>query len=232
MTATGYDLGSLLKTEPGDQGSSGDVGFAQGTVISWDEATGSNVVDVKGVRLSNLPALNIGEFAILQENDVVGLLRFKSTYFILGRIVLPSGPDNNRASVGFKRGFAEATNFALTSTPAHRATVTIDVPSWADEAIVMSGHVVQAEYNGANPTGDYMTIRGRIETFGGAGANFLAVAPGAFASGSVIHSESLTSLGSTISVQTTINSISASWGAADVLNYAGTNALAVFLRTD
>lgn len=220
------DLAPLFGGEPSD------VGFAQGVVVAWDEATGTNAVNVKGTVLTDLPCLNLGEFVILEPEDVVGLLRFKSTYFILGRIIMPQGPDNNRASVGFKRGFAEATNFALTSTPAHRATVTIDVPTWADEAIVMSGHVVQAEYNGANPTGDYMTIRGRIETFGGAGANFLAVAPGAFASGSVIHSESLTSLGSTISVQTTINSISASWGAADALNYAGTNALAIFLRTD
>ena len=114
-----------------------DIGFRQGIVRAWDEKTGTNEIEVGGARLTNLPCLNIGEFVILQPGDVVGLLRFKTSYFILGRITPPLGPDNNRASIGaaavgdYTRGF-NISNVPYTTV--FQRTVTI--PAWADRAIV------------------------------------------------------------------------------------------------
>lgn len=58
----------------------------QGTVLSWDSSTGTNTVEVGGTVLEDLPVLASTGTVLLAAGDVVGLLRYKSTYFVLGRI--------------------------------------------------------------------------------------------------------------------------------------------------
>lgn len=213
-----------------------DVGFAQGVVIAWDEASGSNTIDVKGVRMTNLPALNIGEFAILAEGDVVGLLSFKSTYFILGRLVLPSGPDRNRASVDFDAATGIETGFGLTTTPTARGSATLTVPDWADQAIVMCGANCQG-VNNRNVV-DYMGIRVRINgadsglIFCEAEADVVAGAGGErFASGSIWDSDVITDPGSTITVSAVMHANGGTW-AAHATTGVYTSAVAIFRRVD
>lgn len=70
-----------------------DLGFHQGIVVSWNNQTGENLIDMSGTALENLPMLNIAESITVQPGYVVGILRFKKTYFILGRILSPGIPD-------------------------------------------------------------------------------------------------------------------------------------------
>lgn len=70
-----------------------DIGYHQGVIAKWDAQTGSNIIDMAGTPLTDLPMLNITEALVLKPGMVVGLLRFKQTYFILGRIVIPNQPD-------------------------------------------------------------------------------------------------------------------------------------------
>lgn len=66
-----------------------NLGMRQGTVRSWDSSTGTNTVEVGGTVLEDLPVLASTGTVLLAEGDVVGLLRYKSTYFVLGRIGVP-----------------------------------------------------------------------------------------------------------------------------------------------
>lgn len=66
-----------------------DMGFRQGVVLAWDPQLGTNTIDVGGTQLDNLPTLAASTIS-LAVGDVVGLIRFKSTYFIAGRIA-PAG---------------------------------------------------------------------------------------------------------------------------------------------
>jgi hypothetical protein len=66
-----------------------DLGFHQGVVVTWDSTTNENTILVGGVEIPDVPALSIGDSIMMSAGDVVGLLRFKSTYFVLGRITLP-----------------------------------------------------------------------------------------------------------------------------------------------
>lgn len=221
---TSADLAPLLG------GEQSDVGFAQGTVVSWDEATGSNVVNVKGTNLVNLPALNIGEFAILQESDVVGLLRFKTSYFILGRIILPSGPDRNRASVDFGAAFGSESGFSVTTTATNRATATLtNIPDWVDEAIIMAGYYCQGWNTTAGAA--YLSVSGQIDGNLGPTGQFLAPAASSGASGSMIDTQILVNPGSTINVHTRVNSTGANWG-TDASNFASTQVIALYRRVD
>lgn len=136
------DLAPLLRQ------AGGDVGFRQGTVVTW-ASDGTNAVDVGGTRLVNLPALNIGDYVVLQPGDVVGLLRFKTTFFILGRIQLPGPPDPDRATVAFDVATGFDAGVTLTPSYAILASCTLDVPEWADEALVTATSTVSAQNTAA-----------------------------------------------------------------------------------
>jgi len=63
--------------------------FRQGTIISFDSVTGENRVSVGGIIVDNVSLLNTTGAPILVTGDIVGLLRSRTQYFILGRILVP-----------------------------------------------------------------------------------------------------------------------------------------------
>lgn len=85
---TSDDLTPLLLT--GNTGAMPELGFHQGVVVAWNAQTGENTILVAGQNLTDLHMLNITEALVLQPGHVVGLLRFKNVFFILGRIVAPA----------------------------------------------------------------------------------------------------------------------------------------------
>lgn len=85
------DITSLLLA--GNTGEMPDLGFHQGIIVAWDVQTGENVIRVAGSDIDNIQMLNSTESLVLDRGNVVGLLRFKNTYFILGRIVTPDTPE-------------------------------------------------------------------------------------------------------------------------------------------
>lgn len=82
------DLAPLLVKQQQQPG----VGFRQGVVREWNPTTAENVVEVAGVRMSNLPILNTSEASLLGPDAVVGILTFGASWFILGRITVPGTP--------------------------------------------------------------------------------------------------------------------------------------------
>lgn len=63
-----------------------DMGFAQGVVVAWDAIAGTNVITVRGERFVDLQSLIGSEVGLVRTGDVVALIRFQTTYFVLGRI--------------------------------------------------------------------------------------------------------------------------------------------------
>jgi hypothetical protein len=63
-----------------------ELGFHQGRVLDWDAAAGTNRVEVATTVMVNLPGIVSSDNLVLHPGDLVGILRFRSTYFILGRI--------------------------------------------------------------------------------------------------------------------------------------------------
>lgn len=87
------DLSSLFGAPPG--GSSQDVRYRQGTIVTFDPITLSNTVDVGGAILTDLPLLGVGEAILLVPGAVVGLVTIGNpgagqTLAILGRLVTPN----------------------------------------------------------------------------------------------------------------------------------------------
>lgn len=210
-------------------GGAADVGFHQGTVTAWNASTGANTISVAGAILTDVPILNTGEAIALKPGHVVGLLRFKSTYFVLGRITIPGNPDFAAASVAFDGVTNLANNYGLTTSYADIVTGTLDVPSWVDEAVV----ICTVDASVINPTAslDAVGIRASIGGVVG-GANLKVVeANGATASDQAVISASyqrvISSPGSTITVAAQMSSGVANWS-ANAANIVSVNAIAVY----
>lgn len=156
------------------------VGFHQGTIQTWNSATGENTILVAGGTLTNVSILNTGEAIALKAGHTVGLLTFNGSWFILGRITKPTDPDFASASVAFANNHNSATNFSVTTAHLNKASTTITVPDWVDEALIMmTAEVSLANTDAVN--GYYASIEPFIDGVGGGGIGF-GLSPNAHAS--------------------------------------------------
>lgn len=62
-----------------------DVGFHTGEVLAWDLEAGTNTIRVLGTSFQNLHVLAAGS-VLISVGDQVAVWKFKSTYFVVGRI--------------------------------------------------------------------------------------------------------------------------------------------------
>lgn len=113
-----------------------DVGFHSGRVLTWDTDTGANTIDVAGAVLADVPILNTGEAIALRAGHVVALLRFKSSYFILGRVTMPGTDQFASASVHFWGANSEALGWGVNEAWNTRVYNDVYGPAWADEVIL------------------------------------------------------------------------------------------------
>lgn len=69
-----------------------DISFHQGIISVWNTTTFANVIEVAGTTVRNLPILTSAGLSALRAGDVVAVLQYKNSYFILGRIVSLTSP--------------------------------------------------------------------------------------------------------------------------------------------
>lgn len=85
----------LLAAAAGGGGRS-PLGFHQGVIEAWDETDNTNTVRIQGNVFTDLKVLTTSDTIMLGPGDVVGILRFQTTYFVLGRISSPGAGDGLR----------------------------------------------------------------------------------------------------------------------------------------
>lgn len=81
------DLAPTIAPQPGPA-----IGFRQGTIDTYNAATGENTVIVGDALLVDLPIIGLAEARVLAAGDSVAILTVGSstrTWGILGRIVVP-----------------------------------------------------------------------------------------------------------------------------------------------
>lgn len=71
--------------------SDGDIGFRSGVVSAWNPSTGESSITIAGSTITGVPFLIRAEALAIRIGDVVGILRVKSQYFVLGRISVTAG---------------------------------------------------------------------------------------------------------------------------------------------
>lgn len=65
-----------------------DLGFRQGTCLAVNRGDATNTILIGGQEFHDLPVLNPAATVILP-GDIVGVLRYRYTYFVLGKIHAP-----------------------------------------------------------------------------------------------------------------------------------------------
>lgn len=217
---------------PGPRPDSPQVGFRQGKVMTWNANTGENAILVAGTQLLNVPILNTGEAIALKAGHVVGLLTFGGSWFILGRITPPNDPNFAAASLAVESKRAQATGWSVSTVATVKASGTLTVPLWADEAVVMvSG---ECGMHNSRAVGDF-----GIFWVGVNGSSPGALGQGYAPSGSVdlqdwqvqnsTDSQRFTGLsgGETLTFEGTVNAGGGAW-AADPLNAMFIQATAIY----
>lgn len=145
MPTTPDDLAPLFPTAD-DRG----VVFRQGVILTWDEQTGDNTVDVGGSVQTNVPMLNSSGVVNLAVGDVVGLLAFKSQMFILGKIITPGAADFAAGALGFTAAGegnitdGHGVNVKGAGQPI-KTSVRYVTPSWATRILVSATVFVSAQ---------------------------------------------------------------------------------------
>lgn len=163
----GDDLVDLLRPAPDPA-----VGLRQGVITAFDQTTGQNTVNVAGGVLTNLPILSGSESLEYAPGDVVVLLRLRSSWCILGRIVVP-GATLAPSALSIDSFTTQGNGFTLDTFGAGglvKASGTLTVPPWANRAAVLAlGTCVGKQPTSPPPANEFMTTH--ITIAGQADAN-------------------------------------------------------------
>lgn len=135
------DLTDLLTPQPDD-----GFGFRQGRLLTYTPSTGANTVLVGGGVLTNLPVVIEGGPANLQGDDVLGpglgnviiIMKMKSAWAILGRVLIPGNADVIDSGLVTQSGRLQNASFAASATSTAVINLTTQVPSWANKLVLQS----------------------------------------------------------------------------------------------
>jgi hypothetical protein len=129
-------LGNLLaglkaeidKTDPFD--------FHVGVITAFDSETGANTVHVRGTDIPDVPMLNSTSTVTLGVGDNVVVLKYRTGYFILGRIISPNSADFGSEATDFDGYVYSTTNFSVSTTLTTKVSQIFVAPTWASGALI------------------------------------------------------------------------------------------------
>lgn len=147
--------------------------FRQGEVLTFNPATGANTVRVGGAVLTDLPILVGGDTVNFAPGDAVILLKYKSAWAILGRVVVPGSSKLTATAVSFDGGGAAAGAFTITSSFSTPAEVYVATPAWANSLVLYAISTVIV----SNGSGAPELVRLITDINGGGGGETLQQCP-------------------------------------------------------
>lgn len=189
-------------------------GLRQGIILTWDALAGTSTVQVGGAVLTDLPFLSEAGQVFYSAGDPVLLIRYKSSWAIVGRYVAPGA----QAAIGryFElTGAYDATpgtNFSLTTSYVTKNTVSVYVPTWARVATGTVSFVANARNSTAAE--DFLNARILLAGIPWAGAVSPTVPAGKWGSATVLaHFQVLVTPGGTIELEGQLATTTAAWTA-------------------
>lgn len=102
----GHDLSQFMAPPSG-----ADVGFHTGEVLAWDDIAGTNTVRVLGAEVQDLQVVATGS-VMVGVGDLVAIWRYKSTYFVMGRIAPVNQALSPRVAVNSVTGFTTSGSYS------------------------------------------------------------------------------------------------------------------------
>lgn len=188
---TSDDLGELFAPPPASP--SLEMRYRQGRVITFDQITLENTVDVGGTVLSNLPLLGVGESTLLAPGSIVGItsvqsLRGTATWAILGRMVEPNTSDAFDA-ISLLSSWVAADSIATQETRSSNTfgdlatagpAVTLVVRHTGRVLVTLSSQIQGIDADPADGMGGIMSFEMSGANVVSANTNYLKLAPSWF----------------------------------------------------
>lgn len=202
-----------------------DSGFRQGTVQAFDPESGQNTIAVAGGILTDVPVLNIGDLVLIVPGDVVVLLRLRSSWAILGRILPVGSGDLLLGTTSVETDADFDSNFAITTSFVTRVSSTFTVPQWANSVAVFATLSVSC-----NNTGVAQSFNPQVLVDGATSGSLpMHAEVGLTRSATISYSRANDGPGSTVLVEGQVRS-AASTIPAHASNAAVLSAMAIFRR--
>lgn len=151
------DLSSLFK--PSAAGLLLPASFCQGVILSFSSIDGTNTVGVNGTTLTNLTMSLTGAEVDYSVGDRVLLIVLGNTYMIHSKIVSPGSAAFGSASQAFASSSNTVANVGSTTTVSAIVSTSLNVPSWANQAMVWLIGTAQAVNTGASSGACYSQVQ-------------------------------------------------------------------------
>lgn len=134
------ELQAILSDIAGSDRDREDIGFRSGYVITWDSVSRTNQIKIRGKVIDNVPVLTSAGIVSVAPGSTVAVLKTKTSYFIIGRIV---GQDTGFANPQFP--LVLYPQFVPPGTPGNaeffRGNAT-QTTNWAGMAIIAHPQIV------------------------------------------------------------------------------------------
>lgn len=216
-----YDFSDLL------QPATPDPPFRQGVVVAYNTGTGQNTIDVGGALLQDLPLLNIGDTVNLAVGNVVVLMKLKSSWAILGRVLSPLSSSFAADAVKTFHGQNQVSNFAITTSFQTFGTFTFTTPAFANQCLIYGTAQVTAE--NTSGASDRLNVILDINGAGGGEGKLTLVSTAIGAITSANSRQIGVTSGQTITLNGRVKTTVGNW-AADSENVSTINSVAIFTK--
>lgn len=202
--------------------------FRQGVVVAFDAAIGLNQVLVAGAVLEDLPVIEGSGVVNLTAGDTVLLVRMRSSWAILGRVLSVGSSEFASAAVAFDQNQNASTdNFALAVGTFEYVSFSLTVPEWANEALVTATATASILNNASGATRG-LAAGVEIDGVGGAFGSATSVPNNLQGSSSTTRSRIISSPGPLITIGGLITATFAH--PANAANQIALTATAIFRR--
>lgn len=104
------------------------LSFHKGTVVAWNAVLGTNTIRVLGSNVDDISSLLGSEVGLIRAGDNVALLKFQTSYFVLGRIESP-GTEQRALAVSTAELVADAAPSTSTFTAYGGPSVQVHIGS-------------------------------------------------------------------------------------------------------
>lgn len=216
------DLTSLFATPPGT-----DQEFVKGSIQAWNVASGANTILARGAVLTNVPFFSLGSLVDLQPGDAVMLLRLRTSWFLIGRVVTAGAAVLNSAAALTQHGQNQSSNFAPTTSFTTQGTASFTTPAWANRALIFGTGLVTA--GNSTATSDMLRVILDIDGTGG-GEALQEILNGKIGAVTVTNSRLMAvTAAQVITLNVRVRTNAAGW-AASVNNVGTLNCFAVFTK--
>jgi hypothetical protein len=158
---TAGSLGTILAGLQSEANKTNPFDFSVGVITAFSN-TGENSVRIHGVDVPNVPMLNSSTTVSLQVGDNVVVLKYRTGYFILGRVITAGSDNFGSEATDFDGYLHEVSGFSVTTSLTTLVSMTFTVPPWAHGAVIIASAHLQCQNTTAGTSFIYVRIVGDV----------------------------------------------------------------------